>query len=207
MRWITAVPRGLEAAAVLAELLILAAAGQEGRTGAFEKAAAVVEAARAQIGVTTIYDGTYRTLAYPGGDLPMERGVCTDVVIRAFRAAGVDLQRLVHEDMVRDFSAYPNLWGLTEPDPSIDHRRVPNLAVFFQRRGASLPVTDEPGDYLPADVVIWRLPSGLLHIGLVSSARAPGTKRTLAIHNIGRGTQEEDVLFAYEVTGHYRYFR
>ncbi|MEW6757848.1 MAG: DUF1287 domain-containing protein [Acidobacteriota bacterium] len=168
---------------------------------------AVLSAARSQVGVTTIYDGSYRVLAYPGGDLPAERGVCTDVLIRAFRAAGADLQRLVHEDMARAFSAYPNLWGLAGPDPNIDHRRVPNLAAFFRRQGASVPVTDRPSDYLPGDVVTWRLPSGLPHIGLVSNARAPGTDRPLVIHNIGQGTREEDVLFAYVLTGHFRYFR
>ncbi len=195
------------AAGLLAALLALQAAGQEGKAGVAEQVEAVLAAARSQIGVTTVYDGSYQRLTYPGGDLPAERGVCTDVLIRSFRASGVDLQRLVHEDMVRAFSAYPNPWGLARPDPNIDHRRVLNLAAFFRRQGASVPVTDRPSDYLPGDVVTWRLPSGLPHIGLVSSTRAPGTDRPLVIHNIGQGTREEDVLFAYALTGHYRYFR
>ncbi|MEW5763636.1 MAG: DUF1287 domain-containing protein [Acidobacteriota bacterium] len=195
------------AAGLLAALLALHAGGQEEGGAAREKIAAVLAAARSQIGVTTVYDGSYRRLPYPGGDLPAERGVCTDVLVRAFRAAGVDLQRLVHEDMTRAFSDYPNLWGLAGPDPNIDHRRVPNLLTYFRRQGASVPVTDRPSDYLAGDVVTWRLPSGLPHIGLVSSARAPGTDRPLVLHNIGRGTREEDVLFAYVLTGHFRYFR
>lgn len=197
--------RGRTAGMLAGCLLLASSPGTP--AGAPEKAAAVVAAARAQIGVTLVYDGSYRRLAYPGGDLPLEQGVCTDVLVRAFRAAGVDLQKLVHEDMIRDFAAYPSLWGLGRPDPNIDHRRVPILVAFFRRQGASVPVTDRPADYLPGDVVSWRLPSGLPHIGLVSSARAPDAGRPLVIHNIGRGTREEDVLFAYALTGHFRYFR
>ena len=165
----------------------------------------IIEAARAQVGVTVTYDGSYRKLAYPGGDVSVERGVCTDVLIRAYRKAGMDLQVLVHEDMGRAFDAYPHLWGLQRPDSNIDHRRVQNLKVFFSRHGKSLPVSASAADYSPGDIVVWRLPSGLPHIGLVSSWQVPGTGRPLVIHNIGQGTQEEDILFAYVITGHYRY--
>jgi uncharacterized protein YijF (DUF1287 family) len=154
----------------------------------------VLTAARSQIGVMRGYDGSYRRIAYPNGDVPMHTGVCTDVVVRAFRAAGVDLQKLVHEDMKRDFRAYPRNWGLTRPDPNIDHRRVPNLATFFKRAGKS--VRD---DYRPGDIVTWRLTSGVPHIGIV-------TRDKWVVHNIGAGTQEEEVLHAWTVTGHYRYF-
>ncbi|MCW7538668.1 DUF1287 domain-containing protein [Aquabacterium sp. A7-Y] len=162
----------------------------------------LVEAARRQIGVTTHYDGSYRRLAYPGGDVPDHTGVCTDVVVRAYRRLGVDLQRLVHEDMSVNWSAYPRRWGLRRPDPNIDHRRVPNLQVFFRRQGYALPVSGDPGDYQAGDLVTWELPGRLPHIGIVSSRSVAG--RPLVLHNIGRGTQEEDVLFAYPITGHYR---
>ena len=167
--------------------------------------AIVVVAARAQIGKTVLYDGSYRRLAYPGGDVPLERGVCTDVLVRAFRAAGADLQALVHEDMKAAFDRYPTAWGLTAPDANIDHRRVPNLVVFFSRHARVLRADDDPSHYAPGDVVVWRLASGVPHIGLVSDALAPGTGRPLVIHNIGRGVQEEDVLFAYVLTHHFRY--
>ena len=165
---------------------------------------ALVEAAREQIGVTRHYDGSYRRLAYPGGDAPLDRGVCTDVVVRAYRRLGIDLQRLVHEDMRRAWAAYPKLWGLTRPDRNIDHRRVPNLAIFFSRRGRSLPVTSAPQDYPPGHLVTWRLPSGVPHIGIVSDRRSEAGV-PLVIHNIGRGAVEEDILLRFTVTGHYEY--
>jgi uncharacterized protein YijF (DUF1287 family) len=168
--------------------------------------AVVLAAARAQIGKTVHYDGSYRMMKYPGGDVPLDRGVCTDVLIRAFRAAGVDLQVLVHQDMSRAFGAYPQAWGLSRPDANIDHRRVPNLKVFFERRGKSLPISALPEAYVAGDIVAWRLPSGVPHIGLVSSATVSDGSRPLVIHNIGRGVQEEDTLFLYPITGHYRYF-
>ena len=169
-------------------------------------ASTVVASARAQVGVTTAYDPAYVKLGYPGGDVPRERGVCSDVVIRAFRGAGIDLQRLVHEDMRGHFRAYPALWGLRGPDRNIDHRRVPNLRRYFERRGMALPVTDRPSDYLPGDVVSWVLPNGLAHVGIVSDRRALlGNGRRLVVHNIGRGAQEEDVLFAWRQDGHYRW--
>ena len=165
----------------------------------------VIAGAKQQVGVTRGYDPAYRRIPYPGGDVPRETGVCTDVVIRAYRNAGADLQKLVHEDMKANFSKYPNQWGLRKPDTNIDHRRVPNLATFFTRRGGKLAVTRRGADYQPGDVITWRLSSGVPHIGLVSDVRAPGTDRYLVVHNIGAGAQIEDVLFAYTLTGHYRW--
>ncbi|MFQ3591056.1 MAG: DUF1287 domain-containing protein [Chloracidobacterium sp.] len=167
---------------------------------------ALLASAREQTQVTTGYDPTYVKLAYPGGDVPAHTGVCTDVVIRAFRAAGVDLQVAVHEDMRRAFGAYPKRWGLTRPDPNIDHRRVPNLMVYFQRRGCAAAMSQQPADYLPGDVVAWDLGGGVPHIGLVTDDLASRTGRPLIIHNIGAGARQEDVLFAWRVIGHYRYF-
>ncbi len=162
----------------------------------------LVAAARKQIGVTTGYDPEYHSLPYPGGDVPMNTGVCTDVVTRALREQGIDLQQTVHEDMKRHFAAYPHQWGLKAPDPNIDHRRVPNLMTFFQRQGWEQPITTQGSDYHPGDVVTWNLGGGTTHIGIVSGA--PGHAAPMVIHNIGRGTQEEDVLFAFKIIGHYR---
>jgi hypothetical protein len=163
-------------------------------------------AAKAQVGVTVLYDPAYVRLAYPGGDVPPDRGVCTDVVIRAYRALGADLQRLVHVDMRANFDAYPKAWGLKRPDRNIDHRRVPNLEVFLRRQGARLPASQAPGDYLPGDIVSWRLSgSGLPHIGIVSSDRLRESGRPLVVHNIGAGAQSEDVLFAWPMTGRFRW--
>ena len=161
-------------------------------------------AARDQVGVTVTYDPGYAQLAFPGGDIPRERGVCTDVVIRALRDGwGIDLQLVVNRDMKADFAAYPALWGLTTTDRNIDHRRVPNLATLFARVGAEVPLEEGPTPYLPGDIVTWTLPGNLDHIGIVSDRRAAdGTP--LILHNIGRGAQEEDILFAYPMTGHYR---
>jgi uncharacterized protein YijF (DUF1287 family) len=164
----------------------------------------LVSAAKTQIGVTVHYDGQYRKIAYPGGDVPLDRGVCTDVIIRAFRGCGIDLQKLVHDDMVRAWELYPNPWRMKTTDRNIDHRRVPNLATFFKRHGKGLPLGFDPKQFLPGDIVTWRLPSGLPHIGLVSSEKSP-TGVPLIIHNIGDGTKLEDRLFAYPLTGHYRY--
>ena len=165
----------------------------------------VIAGAKKQVGVTRGYDPAYRRLAYPGGDVPRETGVCTDVVIRAYRHAGTDLQVLVHQDMKANFAAYPKSWGLRRPDPNIDHRRVPNLATFFRRKGGALRVTQRGADYKPGDIVTWRLDSGVPHIGLVSDVPVRGTDRHRIVHNIGAGAQIEDVLFAYTVTGHYRW--
>jgi len=166
--------------------------------------ARLVAAARVQIGVTVLYDGAYQRLAYPGGDVPLDRGVCTDVVIRVYRALGIDLQVRVHQDMVRHRAAYPNLWGIRGTDRSIDHRRVPNLAVFFARHGLRLAVSRDPKAYRPGDLVTWMLPGNLPHIGIVSEVRSPEGV-PLILHNLGRGTQEEDLLFRHPLTGHYRY--
>lgn len=185
----------------LALLLATPLAAQPG-TGPLAR---VVEGAEKQVGVTVVYDGSYRRLPYPGGDVPLERGVCTDVLVRAFRHAGVDLQVLVHEDMRRSFGAYPRAWGLARPDRNIDHRRVPNLATFFRRHGDLLRLSREPADYRPGEIVTWTLPNGLPHVGLVSARSENG--RPLVVHNIGAGTVFEDVLFAWPLTGHYRYPR
>lgn len=161
-------------------------------------------AARDQVGVTLTYDPAYVALEFPGGDIPRDRGVCTDVVIRALRDAwGIDLQLAVNRDMKADFAAYPALWGLTTTDRNIDHRRVPNLQTLFARIGAEVPLDEGPVPYLPDDIVTWKLPGNLDHIGIVSDRRtAEGVP--LILHNIGRGAQEEDILFAYPMTGHYR---
>ena len=166
----------------------------------------LVDAALAQVGVTTLYDPTYVKLAYPGGDVPEDRGVCTDVVIRALRQVNVDLQKLVHEDKRKSPAAYAHDGANELLDANIDHRRVPNLMVFFQREGKQVPISAQPADYLPGDIVAWRLPSGLLHVGLVADRVAPGTDRHLVVHNIGEGAQCEDVLFAFTIIGHYRWF-
>lgn len=163
----------------------------------------LVRAAREQVGVTVIYDGSYRALAYPGGDVPPERGVCTDVVVRAYRAIGFDLQRAVHEDMTRAWTEYPKLWGLERPDRNIDHRRVPNLATYLRRRGAELRLSSDPAAFRPGDLVTWHLPSGVPHIGIVSDRRIG--ERPLILHNIGAGAREEDVLFTFERTAHFRF--
>ena len=163
----------------------------------------VLEGAYQQIGKTTIYDGSYRRLPFPGGDVPLERGVCTDVIVRAYRHAGLDLQVLVNQDMTRSFHAYPQLWGLSKPDSNIDHRRVPNLAAFFKRHGTTLAISTRASDYKAGDIVTWLLASGVPHIGFVADRQEGG--RPLVIHNIGAGARAEDVLFSYAITGHYRY--
>jgi uncharacterized protein len=170
-------------------------------------ALAVVRAAELQTTYTRSYDPSYTNLAYPGGDVPRDRGVCSDVVVRAFRAVNVDLQKEVHEDMSHSFTAYPTIWKLNRPDPNIDHRRVANLMVFFERRGAALGITRDPARFLPGDVVAWRLDNGRLHIGIVDSATTESRTRYLVVHNIGNGTESNDVLFRWEIIGHYRYFR
>lgn len=164
----------------------------------------LVAAARAQIGVTRYYDPAYVQLAYPGGDVSSDRGVCTDVVIRALRTQGIDLQRAVHEDMRANFTAYPKIWRATSTDRNIDHRRVPNLRRWFERQHWDLPVSDRAADYRPGDVVTWELRSGVPHIGIVSDRKSWGRERPLMLHNIAIGTQEDDVLFDYPITGHYR---
>lgn len=166
----------------------------------------LVEAAHKQVGVTLSYDPGYTQLTYPGGDVPREKGVCTDVIIRAFRdGLSLDLQQLVHEDMKANFGAYPKNWGLKKTDRNIDHRRVPNLRRYFDRKGYSLklPAEGEYTNFLPGDLVTCTVPPHLPHIMLVSDKKTLGG-RPLVIHNIGGGAREEDVLAAYPLTGHYR---
>jgi uncharacterized protein YijF (DUF1287 family) len=151
------------------------------------------------------YDGGYRRIPYPMGDVPPEVGVCTDVVIRAWRAAGIDLQQRVHEDMRAAFAAYPRAWGLSRPDPNIDHRRVPNLQTYFRRRGVARPASAVASAFQPGDLVTWMLPGNLPHIGVVIDRRSADGRRPLVVHNIGRGPEIEDMLFRYPITGHYRY--
>ncbi|MFZ2843127.1 DUF1287 domain-containing protein [Psychrobacter sp.] len=160
--------------------------------------------AKKQIGITTSYDPTYRKLDFPRGDVPINTGVCTDVIIRAYRLQNIDLQQLVNHDMKSNWSSYPKTWGLKSTDKNIDHRRVSNLEVFFARHGQTLSITDK-ASFQAGDVVTWRLPNGNLpHTGIVSDkAAADGTP--LIIHNIGRGTQEENILFTYPITKHFRY--
>lgn len=167
----------------------------------------VLESAYEQTRLTTNYSQEYFRLAYPNGDPPIETGACTDVVIRAFRNAGVDLQKEVHEDMRANFGSYPNKWGLTRPDTNIDHRRVPNLQTYFKRRGVSLSVSANYEDYRPGDIVSWDLDGkGMTHIGIVSNRKSATSGRYMIIHNIGGGTRLEDRLFEWTVTGQYRYF-
>jgi hypothetical protein len=162
----------------------------------------------AAIGLTkdkVTYDPSYFSISYPNGDIPSDKGVCTDVVVRAYRQLGIDLQREVHEDMKADFGAYPKIWGLKKTDTNIDHRRVPNLMTFFLRQGAAFKVTDQGNDYQPGDVVTWNLAGGLTHIGIVVDKRSGDNQRRLIVHNIGRGQELSDCLFSYPITGHYRY--
>jgi uncharacterized protein len=153
------------------------------------------------------YVSEYVRIPYPGGDVPADTGVCTDEVIRSYRTVGVDLQKEVHEDMVRNFAAYPNQrrWRLDHPDANIDHRRVPNLMVFFQRKGEPLPITNRSQDYAPGDLVTWDLGGNVPHIGIVVDQKSPAG-RYMVVHNIGEGPKMEDVLFDWKITGHYRYF-
>lgn len=161
------------------------------------------------------YDGRYFKIKYPGGDIPEHLGVCTDVVIRSYRSLGIDLQQLVHEDMQQNFHLYPKFWNLTNPDPNIDHRRVPNLQVFFTRHGKSLSISDNPKDYKPGDIVTWNIATtwrkiikrkgNIPHIGIVSNQLSKNKQRPLIVHNIGLGPQLEDILFDYQITGVYRF--
>lgn len=167
----------------------------------------ILESAFKQTEITRSYDPNYVAIPYPSGDVPLETGVCSDVVIRAFRNADVDLQKEVHEDMRDNFAVYPKKWNLPKPDANIDHRRVPNLQKFFERKGKTLQITNNGENYKPGDVVSWDLnDKGMTHIGIVSNVFNEVTKRYSIIHNIGSGTKMEDVLFNWKITGHYRYF-
>lgn len=152
------------------------------------------------------YDPSYFSIKYPNGDVPAGKGVCTDVVIRAYRKLGIDLQKEVHEDMKTNFSLYPKIWGLKRTDTNIDHRRVPNLMTFFSRKGTIKKISSNPKDYKPGDIVCWNLGGGTTHIGIVSSKKSPSnTNRYLIVHNIGSGQVLEDCLFDYKIIGHYTY--
>lgn len=155
--------------------------------------------------IRVVYDPKYYALDYPNGDLPSNRGVCTDVIVRVYRALGIDLQKAVHEDMSLNFNIYPKNWGLSKPDKNIDHRRVPNLMVYFARHGEALTITNNPDNYLPGDIVVWDLGGGLTHIGIVINKRSIDNKRNLIVHNIGNGQEISDCLFEYKIIGHYRY--
>ena len=180
---------GVESTAPSAGLVLGSAAGRK-----------LAAAARAQVGVTTGYDPAYVGLSFPGGDVDAKTGVCSDVVVRALRELGIDMQERVNRDMKAHFAEYPTKWGLSSPDPNIDHRRVPNLATYFARKGYERPVTGDPANYQPGDIVWIKLP--LDHTGIVSDRTIDG--RPLLIHNVGRGAQEEDVLFSWTIVGHYR---
>jgi uncharacterized protein len=167
---------------------------------------AIIDGAVDQVGKTTSYDPSYQKISYPNGDVPIETGVCSDVIVRAFRKGGIDLQKELHEDMQSNFSAYPTRWGLKSPDANIDHRRVPNLQTFFTRKGKSLSTNSDGENFLPGDVVTWDLGVGTEHVGMVANVWNKPSQRYLIVHNIGAGTRLEDVLFAWKITGHYRYF-
>lgn len=173
----------------------------------FEKLA---QQAIAQTKLEVTYVPDYVKIPYPGGDVPANTGVCTDLVIRAYRGVGIDLQKLVHEDMISHFSTYPKFWNLKAPDTNIDHRRVPNLMTFFKRKGAELKVSLQAADYKPGDIVTWNLGnknsmSGVTHIGIVTNIRTTDGDRYKIAHNIGAGNQLEDMLFSYTIIGHYRF--
>ena len=169
-----------------------------------EKTLILIAAARSQIGVTTSYNSSYMALKYPKGDVPIQTGCCTDVLVRAFRKLHIDLQQLVHEDMKSNFSHYPRKWGMKAPDTNIDHRRVSNLMKFFERKADSIKISKNPQDYHPGNLVAWNLGKGILHIGIVSDRRTSDSI-PLVIHNIGQGAKEENILFQFWIIGHYRY--
>lgn len=175
--------------------------------GGFNRADLLVDAAIKQTTDKVTYNGAYFNIAYPMGDIPAEYGVCTDVVIRAYRKLGIDLQQLVHEDMRGNFALYPakRNWGQTKTDTNIDHRRVPNLQTFFTRHGKKLAVTAQGENYQSGDLVTWILPGNLPHIGVVTNKLSMDGQRPLIVHNIGAGPKLDDILFAYPISGHYRY--
>ena len=192
---------------IIATLLcipILAFAYRPGEPADFSKK--LVEAAIERTKHIIRYDGAYRKIRYPNGDVPDDIGVCTDVIIRSYRELGIDLQKDLHEDMRHNFYLYPKLWRLTRPDTNIDHRRVPNLQTLFTRKGVVLPLTQNPDDYVAGDIVTWMLPGNLAHIGIVIDMRSEDGNIPFIVHNIGSGPVIEDMLFDYQVTGHYRYY-
>jgi uncharacterized protein YijF (DUF1287 family) len=194
--------------ALVATALSVAETTPTGRNPQQEFLDKLVTAAIERTNHSVKYVSTYVPLGYPGGDVPADTGVCSDEIIRAYRAVGVDLQKEVHEDMAKNWPEYPakSKWHQEHPDPSIDHRRVPNLMVFFSRKGESLPISSRAEDYSPGDVVTWDLGGDVPHIGMLVNVKSKESGRLLAVHNIGRGPKMEDVLFRWKVTGHYRYF-
>lgn len=166
-----------------------------------ELSAAAIELTKQKV----VYDPSYVSISYPNGDVSEDKGVCTDVVIRAYRKLGIDLQKEVHEDMKNNFQLYPKIWGLTKPDKNIDHRRVPNLMKFFERHGNILPITDKAADYKPGDIVCWNLGGSITHIGLVVNKKSIDGVRPMIVHNIGAGQVLEDCLFNYKIIGHFSY--
>lgn len=185
-------------------LLLTCTAVCMAQTAAPPFAERLVQAALERVKHTVRYDPAYVVLDYPNGDVPEDTGVCTDEVIRSYRALGIDLQKLVHEDMKRAFATYPKIWGLRSTDKNIDHRRVPNLQTFFKRRGAALPVTQRAEDYLPGDIITCTVPENLPHIAIVVPAQ-DGSATPWIVHNIGQGPKHENRLFEFPITGHYRY--
>jgi len=195
----------------LVVLLILAASGFVGGQETTSQKDFLQRLAAAAVERTSHnvrYDSSYVRIPYPGGDVPADTGVCTDEIIRSYRAVGIDLQKEVHEDIVQNWSAYPHdrRWKQGHPDSNIDHRRVTNLAVFFSRKGETLPISYGANDYSPGDLVTWDLGGGVPHIGIVVDRKSPHGERYLVVHNIGEGPRMEDVLFRWKITGHYRYF-
>ena len=168
-------------------------------------AARLSDAALLLISQEVVYDPAYYSIGYPNGDVPAGRGVCSDVIIRTYKQLGIDLQKEVHEDMADHFDQYPDIWGLSRPDPNIDHRRVPNLMKFFQRKGREKEITNNPSDYLPGDIVCWNLGGAVTHIGMIVDRRSDDGKRYKVVHNIGAGQVLEDILFDFPIIGHYIY--
>ena len=189
---------------ILLVIPVLVSAYRQGEPTNFTKK--LIKAATERTKHIVRYDGSYRKISYPNGDVPDNVGVCTDVIIRSYRKLGIDLQKDIHEDMKENFDMYPKLWGLSKPDPNIDHRRVPNLQTLFKRKGILLPVTRNPNDYVAGDIVSWMLPGNLPHIGIVIDLRSGDGTKPLIVHNIGSGPVIEDILFDYQITRHYRYY-
>ena len=188
---------------ILVLLISLPLGAQQSNANSFSNA--LVKAAMNRTKHRVVYDGAYLSIPYPGGDVPANIGVCTDVVIRSYRALGHDLQELVHKDMKANFNLYPKTWGLKRTDTNIDHRRVPNLQKFFERHGTVFTKSKDASEYKPGDLVTWMVGRNLPHIGIVVNQRSGDSKRPLVVHNIGAGPMMEDVLFEYPITGHYRF--
>jgi uncharacterized protein YijF (DUF1287 family) len=185
--------------AIFFEAVVINSSGQSNFAGRLADSALTLTKQR------VTYDPGYFILSYPNGDVPADKGVCTDVIIRAYRKMGIDLQKEIHEDMLANFAAYPAFWGLTCPDKNIDHRRVPNLMVFFERHGIKKSISGNPRDYSPGDIVFWSLGRGIKHVGIVAGLKSADGGRYMIIHNIGGGQVIEDILFKFEVIGHFQF--